>query len=82
MLMDEVLKLIPGPETSRIITQPHPVEGRFARRTCERGEVASAGRITQVLHSGGVGAPPGTTTSPCQELAEGSAGAWMRDRPD
>jgi hypothetical protein len=33
-------------------------------------------------HSGGIGAPPGATMSPRQELAEGSAGAAMRDRPD
>jgi hypothetical protein len=43
---------------------------------------APAGRFTQSLHSGGIGAPPGATTSPCQELTEGSAGAAMRDRPD
>jgi hypothetical protein len=43
---------------------------------------APAGRFTQSLHSGGIGAPPGATTSPCQELTEGSAGALERDRPD
>jgi hypothetical protein len=37
---------------------------------------------TQVRHPGGIGAPPGTTRSPCQELAEGSVGAAMRDGPD
>ena len=31
---------------------------------------APAGRI-RIRHSGDAGAPPGTTTSPCQELAEG-----------
>jgi hypothetical protein len=43
---------------------------------------APAGSVTQAGHSGGIGAPPGATTSPRQELAEGSAGAAMRDRPD
>jgi hypothetical protein len=37
---------------------------------------APAGRFTQSLHSGGIGAPPGATTSPRQELTEGSAGAF------
>ena len=39
----------------------------------------------QIIHSrhpgesrGGIGAPSGTTRSPCQELAEGSADAEMR----
>ena len=31
---------------------------------------APAGRFTQDRHSGGVGAPPGTTTGPCQELTD------------
>src|SRR5207342_969906 len=31
-------------------------------------------------HSGGVGAPPGGTTAPCQELADGR-GAWAKARP-
>ena len=39
------------------------------RREAGRG-AAPAGRIA-IRHSGGIGAPPGTTTSPCQELAEG-----------
>jgi hypothetical protein len=43
---------------------------------------APAGSATQAGHSGGIGAPPGATTSPRQELAEGSAGALERDRPD
>jgi hypothetical protein len=43
---------------------------------------APAGRFTESLHPGGIGAPPGATTSPRQELAEGSAGALERDRPD
>ncbi len=29
-----------------------------------------AGSCTQHGHPGGTGAPPGTTTSPCQELAD------------
>jgi hypothetical protein len=31
---------------------------------------APAGRFTQSLHPGGIGAPPGTIRSPCQELAD------------
>jgi hypothetical protein len=31
---------------------------------------APAGWFTQSLHSGGAGAPPGTTRSPCQELTD------------
>jgi hypothetical protein len=32
---------------------------------------APAGPVTRIGHSGGVGAPPGTIKSPCQELADG-----------
>jgi hypothetical protein len=37
--------------------------------TAGRG-TALAGSCTQHEHSGGIGAPPGTTKSPCQELAD------------
>ena len=36
---------------------------------------APAGVLTHSTHSGCVGAPPGDTTVPCQELADGSAKA-------
>ena len=49
--------------------------------TAGRGAVP-AGSATQAEHSGGIGAPPGTNTSPRQELAEGSVGAFARDGPD
>ena len=31
------------------------------------------GRRTLLPYPGGAGAPPGTTTSPCEELADGAA---------
>jgi hypothetical protein len=39
------------------------------RREAGRGAVP-AGLATQAKHSGGIGAPPGTTRSPRQELAD------------
>jgi hypothetical protein len=39
------------------------------RREAGRGAVP-AGSISLIEHSGGAGAPPGSITSPCQELAE------------
>jgi hypothetical protein len=38
-------------------------------REAGRG-AAPAGSCTQHEHSGGIGTPPGTTRSPCQELAD------------
>src|SRR3982750_2414144 len=40
-----------------------------------------AGVLTHSTHSGCVGAPPGDTTVPCQELADGSAIASPKARP-
>ncbi len=55
-----------------IYSVPHLVHFRGASRSvCEAGQgAAPAGLATQVKHSGGAGAPPGTTRSPCQELAD------------
>jgi hypothetical protein len=39
------------------------------RREAGRG-AAPAGLVSLTSHSGGAGAPPGTTKSPCQELAD------------
>ena len=36
-------------------------------------DAAPAGSCTRQGHSGGIGAPPGTITSPRQELTDGSA---------
>ena len=52
-------------------------EGRIMRRREAGRGAAPAGQLAS-RHSGGIGAPPGTTMSPCQELAEGSAGAFAR----
>ncbi len=41
-----------------------------------------AGSCTQHGHSGGTGAPPGTTTSPCQELADDLGVALKTQRPN
>jgi hypothetical protein len=52
-------------------------------RRLDRGTRCGARGFVHVSeHSGGIGAPPGATRSPRQELAEDSAGAVMRDRPD
>ncbi len=41
-----------------------------------------AGSCTRHEHSGGTGAPPGTTTSPCQELADDLGVALNTQRPN
>jgi hypothetical protein len=45
-------------------------KGRFARRREEDEVAVSRGPDGHIRHSGDAGAPPGTTTSPCQELAD------------
>jgi len=51
-------------------------------REAGRG-AAPAGSATQAKHSGGTGAPPGTTMSPCQELADRLGKPGIRKaRPD
>src|SRR4029079_13439963 len=42
------------------------------------GQGAAPAGLVATRHPGGSGAPPGTTRSPCQELAEGSADAFAR----
>jgi hypothetical protein len=39
-------------------------------RRREAGRGAAPAGLVATRHSGGIGAPPGTTTSPCQELAD------------
>ena len=47
-------------------------EGRFMRRLeVEQVRRPRAGDETYPPHPGGAGAPPGTTMSPCEELADG-----------
>src|SRR3990172_7124718 len=42
-------------------------------RRREAGRGAAPAGLVATRHSGGVGAPPGTTKSPCQELADSQA---------
>jgi hypothetical protein len=50
---------------------PRPSKGALSRGVAKAGRgAAPAGSVTQTRHSGGIGAPPGATTSPCQELAD------------
>ena len=51
-------------------------------RRLEAGRGAAPAGLVATRHSGGIGAPPGATRSPCQELADGSVGALARDGPD
>ena len=65
-------------------------EGVIMRRR-EAGRGAAPAGLVATRHSGGIGAPPGTTRSPCQELADVSrrksirpsseSGARCRKRP-
>ncbi len=48
------------------------------RRHDRRDGVRRPAGFVATKHSGGTGAPPGTTTSPCQELADDLI---SRDRP-
>ena len=54
---------------------PRPSEGRFSRRR-EAGRGAAPAGLVATRHPGGIGAPSGATRSPCQELADGSVGAF------
>ena len=62
--------VIPGLQTALTLRSPRPTEGRFARRSCcgTRGGVPRAWFAAK--RSGGAGASPGSTTRPCQELAD------------
>jgi hypothetical protein len=62
-------RLIPAFQTWLKIAAPRPLKGALmGRHEAGRG-AAPAGRVA-TLHPGGAGAPPGTTTGPCQELAD------------
>ena len=60
---------IPAIQTARIIRSPRPLRGAIMRRR-EAGRGAAPAGLVATRHSGGIGAPSGTTTSPCQELAD------------
>ena len=62
-------KLIPALRASIKLPSPRPSRGRFMRRR-EAGRGAAPAGLVATRHSGGIGAPPGTTRSPCQELAD------------
>ena len=51
-------------------------------RRHEAGRGAAPAGFVATKHSGGIGTPPGANRNPCQELAEGSVGAFERDGPD
>ncbi len=63
-------RLSPSPQSSVILLAASSTKGRFARRREEDGVAVSRGPDGHIRHSGDAGAPPGTTTSPCQELAD------------
>ena len=44
----------------------------------EQDAAPAGGRRTLLPHSGGAGAPPGTTKSPCEELADGGPARLAR----
>ena len=48
-----------------------------ARRNPVLGRCGARAQGSQSLRPGGVGAPPGGTTAPCQELADGRR-AWRK----
>ena len=56
-----------------------PAVGRRRVNPRPRTGAALAGVVSQTAHSGGVGAPPGVTTDPCQELADGGAVAFRKE---
>src|SRR6476646_3462814 len=49
-------------------------------RRREAGRGAAPAGLVATRHSGGIGAPSGATRSPCQELADGSVGAFAARR--
>ncbi len=52
------------------------------RRHDRRDGVRRPAGFVATKHSGGTGAPPGTTTSPCQELADDLGVALNTQRPN
>ena len=50
---------------------PDPMRGREPVAPARGVRAGARGRGQQATHSGGAGAPPGGTTTPCEELADG-----------
>jgi hypothetical protein len=64
---EKLIPVFPGPI---ILPSPRPTKGAFARR-CRSGTGRGArGARFAASHPGGTGAPPGSNTRPCQELAD------------
>ena len=72
--------LSPPPKPRVNSASPRPLRGAIMRRR-EAGRGAAPASLVATRHSGGIGAPPGATRSSCQELADGSVGAFERDGP-
>ena len=62
--------LIPALQTTVTLPSPRPSEGRCREALRRRDGVRRPADLHARRHSGGVGAPPGATRSPCQELAD------------
>jgi hypothetical protein len=56
------------------------LRGALMRRHGEAGRGAAPAGFVATKHSGGIGAPPGTTMSPCQELADRPAASSRKAR--
>ena len=54
-----------------IFLSPDPREGREPVAPARGVRAGARGRGQQATHPGGAGAPPGGTTAPCEELADG-----------
>jgi len=76
---DPRLKLIPGFRTSPILTSPHRLKGRYREARDWRDGARRPRVFLAIRHSGGAGAPPGSTTRPCQELADDRLAYPKRD---
>jgi hypothetical protein len=63
-------RTIPASQSALIMRSPRPLRGVLMRRREAGRGAAPAGSCTQHGHSGGIGAPPGTNRSPCQELTD------------
>src|SRR5581483_2758336 len=80
---DALIPALSPPPKARLSWLPiSSAKGRFARRREEDEVAVSRGPDGHIRHSGDAGAPPGTTTSPCQELADDLDGALNTRRPD
>jgi hypothetical protein len=58
------------PKPPLFCARPCPLRAASRGVTSKLDEAAAPAGRTRIRHSGDAGAPPGTNTSPCQELAE------------